>query len=154
MSESLSAKFPPLVSREHAGNVIGHALRLFVGRGRRYSVKQLSNATGVPDRTIECAMADNVDHRSLPDWALLSLTAFLGADFTNEWLKLAHQGAFELSDDEPDPGDLAADTAEDTAKVVRMAKDNRFDEDEKPALKGVGARMVKRGQTLLSVAAA
>lgn len=95
MTDKPSANFPALVSREQAGNEINKALRLFVGRGRRYSVKQLANATGVPDRVIECAMTSGYDHRSLPDWALLSLMKFLGPEFTNEFLGLAGQTAVE-----------------------------------------------------------
>lgn len=95
MSEQDSADFHAIVPREQAGNAIGDALRLYVGRGRRYSVKQLSNATGVKDRMIECAMTRGYDHRPLPDWALLSVSKFLGADFVNEWLGLADLVAAE-----------------------------------------------------------
>lgn len=95
MSDQQSADFPLLVSRNSADAAIGDALRLYVGRGRRYSVKQLSNATGVKDRTIECAMCapDNAEHRSLTSGALLSIAKFLGPAFTNEWLHLAEQEA-------------------------------------------------------------
>lgn len=89
-----------LVSREQSGNAIGRALRLFVGRGRHYSVKELSNGTGVKDRMIECAMIepDNIDFRPLPADALISIAKFLGAAFTNAWLKLADQVAVDAAD--------------------------------------------------------
>lgn len=97
MSDNSAANLPPLVSREQAGNAIGDALRLFVGRGRRYSVKQLSNGTGVKERVIECAMCDPVrqaaDYRPLPLEALISISKFLGPLFTTEWLALAEQNA-------------------------------------------------------------
>lgn len=153
MADNWSANFPLLVSREQAGNKIGAALRLFVGRGRRYSVKQLANGTGVKDRIIECAMTDagSVDYRALPPECLLSLMAFLGAHFTNEFIHLAGQGAFELPEEEPDPDPPAADNSDDNATVTRAAIDGKFDEHERPDLKVVGSRMVTRGSQLVAL---
>lgn len=153
MADKPSADIEPLVSRNRAGAAVAKALSLYVGRGRRYSVKQLSNATGVKDRMIECAKCDpdNTDWRPLPLEALLSISAFLGADFTNEWLPLSGQGAFELPDGEPDPGDLAIDSTEDSATVVRAAMDGKFDEDERADLRIVGARKIARGQQLIAL---
>lgn len=107
MTDAASAKNTPLVSRERCGNAIRDALRLYVGRGRRYSVKQLSNATGVKGRVIECAMCDaeSVDWRPLPNEALVSISKFLGPEFTCEWLGLADQ---EACWKEPEDGDIAA----------------------------------------------
>lgn len=108
MPRDNSANYCPLVSREQVGNAIGKALRIFVGRGRRYSVKQLANGTGIKDRVIECAMCatDTLDYRPLPQEALVSIARFLGPDFTNEWLGLADQVAAEV--DSVDHDDLAA----------------------------------------------
>lgn len=155
MADHPSANHSLLISRDRAGNVIGNALRLFVGRGRRYSVKQLSNATGVKDRAIECAMArpDSGDYRPLPNEALLSITSFLGASFTNEWLSLTSQGAFDLPEAEPDPGSLAADNSDDNARVVRAAVDGHFGDSEVKDLHDVGARMVSRGAQLVGLKA-
>lgn len=156
MADNSSANLSPLISRERCGNEINNALRLYVGRGRRYSVKQLSNATGIKDRVIECAMCDaaSVDYRPLPIEALVSIAGFLGPDFTSEWLALAGQGAFDLPDaDDTPPGALAADNSDDNATLVRAAIDGKFDDDEKPDLKVVGTRMVSRGMMLRSIAA-
>lgn len=89
MQANESADKPLLVSRSVAGEAEAHALRLFIGRGKRYSVKEASNATGVKDRAIECAMAgpDNTDWRPLTAGALHSLMSFLGPDFITAWLK-------------------------------------------------------------------
>lgn len=154
MLDNHAAKFPLLVSREQAGNRIGRALKLFIGRGRQYSVKEVSNATGVKDRVIECAMADaaSYDFRPLPNEALLSLALFLGADFTNSWIALAKQGAFDLPDDgDPNPGTFACETADDGATVIRAAIDGKFDDDETPGLCVVGSRMMKRGAQLVAL---
>jgi hypothetical protein len=152
-----SANIQPLVSRERIGNSIRDALRLFIGRGRRYSVKQVSNATGVKDRVIECAMTpvDSVDYRPLSLEALVSITGFLGADFTNEWLDLAGQGAFDLPDEsEPPPGMLAADVAGDSAEIARRAADGEFDADDRKHLRAVGQRKIERGMQLVAMAKA
>lgn len=95
MADDFAANFPPLVSSEQAGNAIAKALNLFVGRGKRFTVKELANATGVKDRMIECAKlyADNIDHRPLPDWALLSMMKFLGPSFTSAALVPTEQVA-------------------------------------------------------------
>lgn len=153
MPDDWSANFPLLISREQAGNKIGAALRLYVGRGRRHSVKQLANATGVKDRVIECAMAEagSLDYRPLPPECLLSIAMFLGADFTNEWLGLAEQGAFNLPDDDPCPGTVATENSDDNATVVRAAIDGQFDQNERRELKVVGSRMVSRGSQLVAL---
>lgn len=148
-----SANFQPLVSRERIGNAQGAALRLFVGRGRRYSVKQLANGSGIKDRVIECAMiaADNPDYRPLSQEALASIGLFLGSAFTNEWIGLMGQGAFDLPEGEPDPGNLAADNSDDNATVTRAAIDGVFDNEERPGLTVVGSRMVSRGVQLVAL---
>lgn len=151
MSIAASANETPLVSRERVGNEINAALRLFVGRGRRYSVKQLSNATGVKDRVIECAMCDaaTIDYRPLPLEALVSIAGFLGPEFTCEWLKLAQQGAFWLPETGGDsPARMAADVADDAAAVVRAGMDDHFDADERKALRPVGRHLMAVGAKL------
>lgn len=156
MPDNSVANFPLLVSRERAGNKIGRALSLYVGRGRQFSVKELSNATGVKDRVIECALVDasSYDFRPLPNEALLSIACFLGADFTNSWLALAKQGAFDLPEDgDPNPGTLACETADDSARVIRAAIDGEFDGREKPDLCVVGSRMMKHGAQLMALSA-
>lgn len=119
MADDFAANYPPLVSREQAGNGIGRAIAMFAGRGRRYSVKELANATGVKDRMIECAKLapGNIDYRPLPDWALLSIARFLGPAFTNVWLAEAGQVAIDGA--ELDYDDLAAAAANFQAEYAR-----------------------------------
>ena len=89
MSENQSADNPLIISRAVAGETEARALRMFIGRGKRYSVKEASNGSGVKDRVIECAMAgpDNADWRPLTAGMLHSLMSFLGPDFITAWLK-------------------------------------------------------------------
>lgn len=155
-SLAASANNPLLVSRNTLFFNISKGLRNAVGRGKRYSVKELSNYTGVPDRAIECAKCepDSPDWRPLTIEQVVSLSSFLGPDFTNEWLSLAAQGAFWLPDEETPPGELAADNADDNAKIARAASDRVFDNGERPELKIVGARMMSRGAELVKLGAA
>jgi hypothetical protein len=99
----ISANDSLLVSRNAAREKLRDTLRLYVGRGRRYSVKELSNATGVPDRMIESAMCavDDPDYRPLTLENLLSVTSFLSAPFASAFLELAGLGAYELKDGQP-----------------------------------------------------
>jgi hypothetical protein len=119
-STSESRNCEPLISRNIVREQMRDALRLYIGRGRRYSVKQLSNATGVADRLIESAMCevDSADFRPLSLEALASISKFLGATFASHYLELAGLGAFELMDGQiPLPKVLAhADAAEDHAE--------------------------------------
>lgn len=119
MSDKFAADYPLLVSREQARNAEGDALRLFVGRGRRYSVKELANATGVPDWQINAAMVNggHPDNRPLPPEARISIALFLGVAFTNKWLCLADQRAVECG--EIDHDDLAAGCIDYAARHAR-----------------------------------
>lgn len=156
MSEPNSANFGLLVSRSAARGAIRDALRLFVGRGCRYSVKQLGNATGVPDRLIECAIVDpeSTDYRPLSLEALASIARFLGSGFTNEWMPvLMGQGAYDLPDsDDPEPAQIAADSADDTATLARAAADGEFKgHEEMRQLRIVGQRKIERGKRLVAI---
>jgi hypothetical protein len=143
-----------LVSRNTILEMQVKALRLFVGRGRRYSVKELSNATGVKDRCIESAMSDvdNPDFRPLNPENLASIGKFLGAPFVSVYLEASGLGAFELMDGQiPLPGVFAAADAADTAEIVSRAADGEFDADDRRALKAVGHREIQRGIALVSL---
>lgn len=155
MPASESATFVPLVSREQAWNKFAAAVRLYAGKRRRYSFKQLANGAGVKDRVIECALYDpgSVDFRPMPFEAQLSIARFLGAEFTNEWLHLTGQGAFDLPDEtEPPPGELAADDITDSAEIARRAADGNFDGEDRKHLRAVGRRKIERGMMLVGLA--
>jgi len=151
-----SANLSLLVSRELIGNKVGKALSIYIGRGKRYTVKELMRGTGVPDRLIECAMhpVGHVDYRHLKVEHIFSLMGFLGADFTSDLLASVEQGAFDLPDEsDPPPGVLAADVATDSAEIARLAADGEFDADDRKRLAVVGRRKIERGMTLVEMAA-
>lgn len=114
-------KFELLVSRNAIRERQRAALRLHIGRGRRFSVKEASEGSGVPERQIEAAMCliDDVDsYRPLALENVASLGMFLGASFVSHYLELSGLGAFELMDGQiPLPKVLAtADAPEDAAE--------------------------------------
>lgn len=151
---SNSADNSPLVSRTKLYAAVAKGLRNEIGRGKRYTVKEVSNHTGVPDRMIECAKVDpdNLDWRPLSFEYVMSLSSFLGPVFTSEWLSAAQQGAFWLPEgDEMPPGELAADNADDNATITRAARDGVFDQKERKELRPVGLRMVSRGAQLVAL---
>jgi hypothetical protein len=124
---------PPLVSRNAIREKLRDALRLHVGRGRRYTVKELSNGTGVADRLIESAMCDveSPDYRPLSLEALASISKFLGVSFASAYLELSGLGAFELMDGQiPLPKVLSCSTAQEDAAEERKRLIRRLAELE------------------------
>jgi hypothetical protein len=122
----VSANIFPLVSRTCVGETIRNALHLYVGRGRRYSVRALAEAAGVPERCIEAAkcMPDDPEYRPLTLENLASLCSFLGAPFASAFLEPCGLGAFELMDGQiPLPKVLASadapDPAEERKRLIR-----------------------------------
>lgn len=133
MNAPMSANFQLLVSRNAAREKVRDALRLFVGRGRRYSVKELCNGTGVADRMIESALCDpdSPDYRQLKTEEMLSIAKFLGAPFASAYLELAGLGAFELMDGQiPLPKVLATAEQAESADAERKRLIRRLAELE------------------------
>lgn len=110
-----SADFEPLVSRNLIREKIRDALRLFAGRGRRFSVVELGVGAGVEPKEIERAMRpiDAADYRALKHEELASVAKFLGAPFASHYLEASGLGAFELMDGQiPLPKVLTAEAPE------------------------------------------
>jgi hypothetical protein len=116
-----------LVSRNAIREHQRKALRLQAGRGRRYSVKELSEGSGVPVRAIEAAMLliEDENFRPLNQENLASIAKFLGASFASVYLEASGLGAFELMDGQPPlPRMLARtpaqeDAAEERKRLIR-----------------------------------
>ena len=154
---SNSAAIEPLVRRNQHFFAVGKALRLLVGRGRRYTYKDVQRGAGVPERMLRAFKEDpgHEEFRPIAPEQFASLVVFLGADFTSEYLEgiSAGQGAYDLPDEDvPPPGVIAADAAEDSATLSRMAVDGGY--SGKPELKVMGSRMVSRGAGLVKMALA
>lgn len=111
-----------LVSRNAIRERHRSALRLHVGRGRRFSVKEASEGSGVPERQIEAAMCfiDDENYRPLSQENLASLQRFLGVSFTSSCLEISGLGAFELMDGQPPlPKMLASAPAQESPEEER-----------------------------------
>src|SRR6478736_532560 len=152
---SKSAGIEPNVSRNEIFRAFGSALRLYIGRGKRHSYKDIERGAGVPARMIEAYRYDpsheewrepGVDH-------ILSIAGFIGPDFTNEILPLIGQGSFWLPEDgDPNPGTFAADSSEDATEIVKRASDGVFCDNDRRELGRVGQRKIERGMRLVAMA--
>jgi hypothetical protein len=115
----------PLVSRNAIREKQRSALRLHIGRGRRFSVAEASEGSGVPERAIEAAMCfiDDENYRPLALENVASLAKFLGAAFVSHYLELSGLGAFELMDGQPPlPKVLASAPSEQLTKDDHIRK--------------------------------
>jgi hypothetical protein len=103
MSAPFAEHFELLVSCSAIRERQREALRLHVGRGRRFSVKQLSDGSGVPETNIENAMRilDCPAFRPLKQEELASIAKYLGAPFASHYLELSGLGAFDLMGGQP-----------------------------------------------------
>ena len=136
-----------LVSRSAAGLALSQSLRLFVGRGRRYSYKEVQRGAGISARMLECYRQepDHEDWRPIKPEELASLYLFLGPEFTTDYLeRVAKQGAYWIPEGEGAKHDIAADLSESAAKVVRATTAN----DPDPDLHAVGTSLMCRGAQL------
>jgi hypothetical protein len=117
-----SAGIACTVSRSAMGEAVARGLRLFIGRGREFSVKIVANRTGVPDRAIESAMVldtDSEDWRPLKPEYLAALGRFLGPEFNSAWMvPLCDQAAVALPSEDDDDG-RALGTVEDAVTLAR-----------------------------------
>jgi hypothetical protein len=154
MQNVTAVNFSPIVSRIAVDAAIHDALRQFVGRGKRYSVKVLANKSGVKDRCIEAAVApvDGEDFRPLSRENLWSIMAVLGADFANHIMHLANLGAFDLPDEPlPRPAELVAESAQDHAQIAVAAADGKFCANDHGKLWSVGHDFIERGMQLVGL---
>lgn len=112
-----------LVSRNAIREKLRAALRLHIGRGRRFSVAEASDGSGVPARQIEAAMCfvDDENYRPLSLENQASLNTFLGVSFAAAHLELSGLGAFELMDGQI-PLPKVLDRAEPTEAVADERK--------------------------------
>lgn len=155
MPEQRAAELCLLVSHEQVENHFWKALRLFVGRGKRFSADEVATGAGVHRRTLDCYRGypvGHVDHRPLDLGQKFSIASFVGPDLTTAWLQPIGQVAYAIPDVMLDPGELAAETAEDSFKVVRMAVDGDLSNDNPDDIRSTGTRMMGHGAALVGIA--
>ncbi len=125
-----------LVLRRHVD-----VLRLFVGRGQRFGVETLAEATRLPARTLKSYR----DGQSLPGLsAFVAMAAALPAAYANEVLAPAGlAGAFRIEADAPSPHAILAEKAEMVRALATALADGRIDHRE-------GAEMLPELRQFLS----
>lgn len=127
-----------IISQEAAVRCIEDALRLRVGRGRRYTFQGLSDATGIPTRTLE----SYVDGATPSLANLLSLCAALGPSFTSDVLAPTGQSAADASASDPEHLRLLAAGCAFAAQLSEALEDSKVDHREAAQLRPVAADLI------------
>lgn len=128
-----------IVPHDAAARLIEDALRLRVGRGRRYSFPALSDATGIPTRTLESYVQG-----ATPSLAgFLSICAVLGPSFTSDILAACGQSAKDGTDAEPEHLRVLAALGALTAQIADAVEDGHVDHREAAALRPCAQRLME-----------
>jgi hypothetical protein len=133
-----------LISQDTAVRCIEDALRLRVGRGRRYTFQGLSDATGIPTRTLE----SYVDGATPSLANLLSLFAALGPSFTSDVLSPAGQSASDAQPDDPQHMQLLSALCGASAMLSDAVADGKVDHREEAQLRPVAADLIAQLEPL------
>ncbi|QQA43938.1 hypothetical protein [Pelagovum pacificum] len=114
-------------------------MRLRVGRGRRYSFAGLSDATGIPTRTLESYVQGSTPGHA----ALLSLCSVLGPSFTSDILAVCGQSAKDGSTDDPEHMQVLGALGSLTAKLADAFADGHVDHREAAALRPAAQHLME-----------
>jgi len=129
----------PIIPHDLACRVIEDALRLRVGRGRRFSFAGLSDATGIPTRTLESYVQGATPGLA----ALLSLCSVLGPSFTSDVLGPCGQAARDGSTDDAEHMRVLAALGGLTAQIAEAVADGHVDHREAAALRPAAQRLIE-----------
>lgn len=128
----------PIIPHDLAARRIEDALRLRVGRGKRHSFASLSDATGIPTRTIESYVQGATPGLA----ALLSLCAVLGPGFTTDVLSPCGQSASSIDADQPEHMRAVAAMGSIIATISEAMKDGFIDHRERAQLRPMAAELI------------
>lgn len=129
----------PIIPHDLAARRIEDALRLRVGRGKRYSFNGLSDATGIPPRTLESYVQGATPGLS----ALLSLFAVLGPGFTSDVLSACGQSASTCDNDAPEYMQTMAASGSLVAQLADALADGHVDHREAAQLRSHAAALIE-----------
>jgi len=130
-------KSTPLIPHDLAARQLQDALRIRVGRGRRYSFADLSDATGVPARTLESYVSG-----ATPGFhVLLSLCAVLGPSFTSAILAPCGQAAQDADSDAPEHMKVLTAMGRLMAELTKAVEDGHVDHREAATLGPMAAEL-------------
>ena len=130
---------PSLIPHDTASAAIERALRLRVGRGRKYTWSGVSDATGVAPRTLESYVQGATP--GLP--AFLSLCAALGPGFTSDVLAACGQVAHESDIHEPEHLKVLTALTRLSASLAEAVEDGYVDHREAAALRPEAQRLIE-----------
>lgn len=137
----------PLIPHDLAARRLEDALRLRVGRGKRYSFVGLSDATGIPARTLESYVQG-----ATPGLAgFVSICAALGPSFTSDVLGLCGQSASDVSPDDPEHMQIMAGSAAFVAQMADALSDGHVDHREAAQLRTHAAALIEMLEPLARV---
>jgi hypothetical protein len=137
----------PLISQDMAERRIMDALHLRVGRGRRYSFASLSEATGIPERTLR----SYVDGTTPPLHAFLSLGAVLGPGFVSDILAEIGQTASDIEAQAPDHMKVLTAGCGFVAMLSDAMADGKVDHREAAQLRELAAEFGRMVESLARV---
>ncbi|WP_138069808.1 hypothetical protein [Sulfitobacter sp. EhC04] len=129
----------PLVPHDLAASRIEDALRLRVGRGRKHSFPALSDATGIPTRTLESYVQGATPGLS----ALLSLCAVLGPSFASDVLSVCGLSASEATTDQPEHMRVLGAMGALIHSVSEAVADGHVDHREAARLRPMAAELIE-----------
>lgn len=128
----------PVIPQDLAAQRLEDALRLRVGRGRRYSFASLSDATGIKTRTLE-----SYAQGASPSLAnLLSLFAVLGPGFTSDILSAAGQSAKDGTTDDPEHMRALCTLTGFAAQLAEAVEDGYVDHREAAQMQPVAQQVI------------
>lgn len=128
-----------IISQEDAVRRIEDAIRLRVGRGKRYSFPALADATGIATRTLESYVQGATPGLA----ALLSLCSVLGPSFTSDILGACGQVAQEASHDEPEHLRVLGALGSLIAQISEAVADGHVDHREAAQLRPMAAHLIE-----------
>lgn len=133
----------PLPAQEVAAQQICRALGMYMGQGRRWTVEEVSGATGIKSRTLwSYIQADPGERSTVPGDKLLILCGFFGAEFTSKVLGVIGQGAHDMEPDSKAPGMVIANLVGGAAVFAELGADNVFDHRDQAKLEPIADTLI------------
>lgn len=133
-----------MLTPEAADDHVHRTLSLFMGRGRRFSVEEVSIGTGIADRTLSAMIAASPEARRRPSAChILMLASFFGVEFTERLLAPIGQGARDLDPAADAPGAIVATLITGAAEFARAGQDGAFCNRDRHELADDAASMIR-----------
>ncbi|MFS4580377.1 helix-turn-helix domain-containing protein [Phaeobacter sp. C3_T13_0] len=127
-----------VIPQDLAVRKLEDALRLRVGRGRRYTFAALADATGIRTRTLESYVQG-----ASPSLAnLLSLCSVLGPSFTSDLLSVAGQSAKEGTTEDPEHMRALCTLTGFAAQLAEAVQDGHVDHREAAVLQPFAQQVI------------